>query len=184
MCFNQKPSAPVADYTLGETKLETMHESKYLGVIIQSDLKFTTHIKQKVARAKQLGMIKRALYGATKKAKLLVYVTLCRPLVGCSSSVWDSVLDYQIYDIEMVQHHAVRFICDLKGRASISAALDTLELDNLSECSNKTRHDLLTILSSENCHKALSYSFDELKNRRLPDMAVTRAVSRGEPQTM
>ena len=27
-----------------------------------------------------------------------------------------------IYDIEMVQHRAVRFICDLKGRVSISAA--------------------------------------------------------------
>ena len=34
MCFNQKPSAPVADYSLGEAKLETTHENKYLGVII------------------------------------------------------------------------------------------------------------------------------------------------------
>ena len=48
-CFHQKPSAPVADYSLGEAKLTTTHENKYLGVIIQSDLKFTTHIKQKVA---------------------------------------------------------------------------------------------------------------------------------------
>ena len=61
MCFNQKPSAPVSDYTLCEAKLETTHESKYLGVIIiQSDLKFTTHIKQKKVQAKQqLGMIKQ-----------------------------------------------------------------------------------------------------------------------------
>ena len=73
MCFNQKLSAPVADYSLGEAKLETTHENKYLGVIIQSDLKFTTHnIKQKVARAKQqLGMIKRALHGATTKPSCL-----------------------------------------------------------------------------------------------------------------
>ena len=82
MCFNQKPSAPVADYSLGEAKLETTHENKYLEVIIQRDLKFTTHIKQKAARAKQqLDMIKRALHGATKNAKLLAYSTLCRPLV-------------------------------------------------------------------------------------------------------
>ena len=88
MCFNQKPCASVADYTLGEAKLETTHESKYLGVIIQSDLKFTTHIEQKVARAKQqLSMIKRALHGATKKAKLFAYTTLCRPLVEYASSM-------------------------------------------------------------------------------------------------
>ena len=66
MCFNQKPFAPVVDYTLGEAKLETTHENKYLGVIIQSDLNFATHIKQKLAQAKQqLGMIKRALHGVT-----------------------------------------------------------------------------------------------------------------------
>ena len=57
-----------------------------------------------------LGMIKRALHGATKKAKLLDYTTLCRPLVEYASSVWDPDLEYQIYDIEMVQHRAVRFI--------------------------------------------------------------------------
>ena len=42
MCFNQKQSALAADYTLGEAKFETTHESKYLRVIIISDLKFTT----------------------------------------------------------------------------------------------------------------------------------------------
>ena len=68
-------------------------------------------------------MIKRALLGTTKKAKLLAYSTLCRPLVEYASSVWDPVLEYQIYDIdEMVQHCTVRFICDLKGRVSISEA--------------------------------------------------------------
>ena len=73
MYFNQKPFAPVVDYTLSEAILETRHENKY-----QSDLKFATPIKQKVARAKQQkGMIKRALH----KAKLLAYSTLCRPLV-------------------------------------------------------------------------------------------------------
>ena len=58
-------------------------------------------------------MMKRALHGATKKTKLLAYSTLCPPLVEYASSVRDPVLKYQIYDIEMVQHHAVRFICDL-----------------------------------------------------------------------
>ena len=106
-------------------------------------------------------MIKRALHG-----------------VEYASSVWDPVLEYQIYDIEMVQHRAVRFICDLKGRASISAAIDRLELDNLSERRKKSRHDLLLtiILSNEKCHETLSYSYDELMNTRPPDMAVTRAV--------
>ena len=122
--------------------------------------------KQKVARAKhQLGTIKQALYGATKKVKLHACTTLCRPLVEYASSVWDPVLEYQIHHIEMAQHRTVRFICDLKSRVSISAALDTLELDNLSERHNKSRHDLLlAILSNEECYEALSYSYEELMN--------------------
>ena len=70
-------------------------------------------------------------------------------------------------------------------RQGISAAIDTLELDNLSERRKKSRHNLLfTILSNEECHEALSYSYDGLMNTRPPDMAVTRAISRGEPQTI
>ena len=30
MCFNQKACAPVVDYSIGEAKLETTHENKYL----------------------------------------------------------------------------------------------------------------------------------------------------------
>ena len=64
--LQSETSATVADYTVNEAKLETTNGSKYLGVIIQSELKFTTHIKQKVPQAKQqLGKKKRALRGAT-----------------------------------------------------------------------------------------------------------------------
>ena len=73
----------------------------------------------------------------------------------------------------------------LKGRASMCAALDMLELDNLSEQHNKSRYALfLVILSNEECHEALTYSYDELMNTGSPDMGVTRAVSMGEPQTI
>ena len=68
----------------------------------------------------------------------MAYTTLCCPLFEYALSVWDLVLEYPIYDIEMVQHRAVRFICDLKGRVSISAELDMLEFDNLSERRNKS----------------------------------------------
>ena len=55
----------------------------------------------------------------------------------------------------------------------------------LHNISKKSRHHLLlTILSNEECHEDLSYSYDELMNTRPPDMAVTRTVSRDEPQTI
>ena len=79
MCFNRKPPAPVAEakheltYTLG--KIPRGYNSE------RSEIHHT-HIKQKVDLAKQqLGVRKRALHCVTKKPKLLVFTTLCRPLV-------------------------------------------------------------------------------------------------------
>ena len=57
----------------------------------------------------------------------------------------------------------------------------SVKLDNLIERRNNSLQDLLAILSHEECPHALSYSYDELINTQPPDMAVSRAISRGEP---
>ena len=59
----------VADFTLANAQLEIVDETKYLGVILQSNLKFDKHIQSKTTgRARQqLGMIKRVLYDALEK---------------------------------------------------------------------------------------------------------------------
>ena len=80
MVFNHKKGAPVADYTLANVQLEIVDETKYLSVILQSNLKFDKHIQSKTRQARQqLDMIKSVLYDAPEKAKLLAYTTLCRP---------------------------------------------------------------------------------------------------------
>ena len=156
MTFNQKQCAPVALYTLNNIRLNSEPENKYLGVIIQSDLKFNSHINAKVTKAKQqIGMVKRALHGATENAKLLAYTSLCRPHLKYASDDWDPTLSNQISSIEMVQHRAVRFMSSLKGTASISAALKALNLETLSKRRNTSWHNiLLQILRKEECYEA------------------------------
>ena len=46
-------------------------------------------------------MIKRALYDAPKDAKLLAYTSLCRPLIEYASALWDPVLSYLVYDLDI-----------------------------------------------------------------------------------
>ena len=88
-------------------------------------------------------MIKQALHGAPQDAKLLAYLSLCHPHVEFASSVWDPTLEYQINSIEMVQHKAIRFISNLKGRESISTAADKLKINTLKERRQGNRHSLL-----------------------------------------
>ena len=98
LVFTPSQTSTHASYTLDGNPLQITQETKYLGVVIQSDLKFTNHIYIKISKAKrQLGMIK-----LQKKAKLLAYIGLCRPHVEYAAAVWDPNLEYIIHDIEMV----------------------------------------------------------------------------------
>ena len=100
-------------------------------------------------------------------------------------SVWDPTLKYQINSIEMVQHKAIRFICNLKGREIISAAANKLKINTLKERRKGNRHSLLQIRSKEdNNHQALANSYDKLINDRPDDIAITRVASRQHPATI
>ena len=50
---------------------------------------------------RQLGMIKRTLFKASEKARLLA----CRPDVEYAAAVWDPNLEYITHDIGLVQHN-------------------------------------------------------------------------------
>ena len=85
----------------------------------------------------------------------------------------------------MVQYKAICFICNMKGRESISAAAKKLEIDTLKEHRKGNRHSLLLrILSKENNHQALANLHDKLINDGPDDIAITRAASRQHPATI
>ena len=46
--FSQKKGAPVADNALANIHLEIIEETKYLGITLQSNLKFDKHIQSKI----------------------------------------------------------------------------------------------------------------------------------------
>ena len=134
MVFNQKKGAPVADYPLANIQLEIVDETKQLGVILQCNLKFYKHIQSKTRRAiQQLGMIKRVLYGAPEKPKLLACTTLFRQHVEYASTVWDLSTKQLQPELDMVQNSAIRIICKLKRRDSVTEALEKLNVQTLGD---------------------------------------------------
>ena len=88
LLFNNRGKFPRC--SLHGHELEIVEEVKYLGIIIQSDMKFTAHIQRKLMTAnQQLGIIKRTLYWAPTNAKLLAYKTLCLPHLEYAEAAWD-----------------------------------------------------------------------------------------------
>lgn len=146
LVFNRKVPDLHKSYTLLDSKINEVDYATYLGVILQNNLKFDLHIEAKINKAsKVLGLLKRTLYIAPKKTKLLAYTTICRPILEYGCQVWDPFLKTQCNDIERIQNKAVRFICSIKGRGeSVSLARQSLGLDTLE---NRRRQARLSLLS-------------------------------------
>ena len=80
------------NYTLHGTMLKRPEDNciKYLGVTIQSDLKWDTHIQNVTSKANQtIGMLKRNIRIRDQAPRELAYKALVRPKVEYASSVWD-----------------------------------------------------------------------------------------------
>ena len=61
----------------------------YLGVVMQSNLKFNQHIALKKDKAsKTLGAIKHILKQAPQEGRLLAYTSLCGPILEYAVTVW------------------------------------------------------------------------------------------------
>ena len=115
IAFNSRGNLPPS-YKVGEHSLNYVDEIKYLGVVMQSNLKFNRHIANRVNSAKKvLGCIKYALNDASQPAKLLAYSSLCRPILEYADVLWDPSNATSIQELEAAQNRAIRFVKSIKG---------------------------------------------------------------------
>jgi len=183
--FNDKSQQPPT-YTIGGYPLNCVNEAKYLGVLIQSDLKFTHHINSKINNANRvLGSIKYTLHDAPEHAKLLAYLSLCRPVLEYSDVLWDPADKASCQKLELVQNKAIRFVKNIKGRSGVTDGRNSLGLQTLEQRRKNHRLSLLMkILSDEEKHNTLSSAYEEITNCRLATTMTTRAAERGEPTSV
>ncbi len=92
--------------TLGEAT-----SNPYLGVQIQADLGWNTHIDYAMGKERHvLGLIKRNFNINNINWKLTLFNTLVRPILEYGACSWDSHIKKNIKKIEVVQRNAARFI--------------------------------------------------------------------------
>ena len=159
-----KGSLTDPEYTLGGIPLKCVQQTRYLGVEMQSNLRFEQHITTKIKSAsKVLGCIKYSLHEAPEKGKLLAYTSLCRPILEYADTLWDPSDNTSRDAIEHVQSQAVRFIKNVKGRCGVTEVRTQLELKPLEEKRKPHRLSLLMrILSDKSRHQTLASAYEEL----------------------
>ena len=98
-------------YLLNGHQLEVVDKAKYLGVTIQGDLRWTTHVANITGKANSsLAVLKRNVRVSSKTIKAAAYKAIVRPHLEFCSSVWDPPTTNLIKPIEMVQRSA-RWVC-------------------------------------------------------------------------
>ena len=139
-CTNKRAPS-VRTYYLHNQPLKTVSSAKYLGVTIQSNARFNTHLNNIICSANRtLGFLRRNLKQAPIKTKTMAYKSLVRPLLEYASSVWDPSTQKDIARLEMVQRRAARFVLNkYQKKASVDDMLSLLQWPTLQSRRNIAR---------------------------------------------
>ena len=85
------------------------HEIRYLGLTLDINLEWKTHITNTIKKAnKSLGLIKRCLKVGDDKLKLIAFNTVVRPTMEYASQVWSPHTETLIKQLDRVLRKAVR----------------------------------------------------------------------------
>jgi myo-inositol-hexaphosphate 3-phosphohydrolase len=98
-------------YTLHGHQLEHADKVKYLGVTIQSDLKWDSHINSITTKAnRKRGFLRRNINISSTTVKEQAYKSLVRPSLEYACSVWDPYTKGKKPQLEQVQRMAARLL--------------------------------------------------------------------------
>lgn len=146
MLFNAKKcvhmqinrSSPDFRVKLNGEFIPTSDELKYLGLLIQSDLKWQKHIYKIEGKAnKALGNLKRTLSDAPVKTKLLGFKSIVQPILEYGSQIWSPYLIGLSKSLDSIQRKAIRWIFRLKKHDSVT---DCMERNNIPALSCRRTH--------------------------------------------
>ena len=172
------------EYHIQNTSLAVVTHCKYLGVCIQSDLRWNLHINQITTKANHiLSLLQRNIKLAPKKTKELVYKSLVRSQLEYASTVWSPWQNVLINSIEKIQRRAARYVVnDYNPYSSVTNHLIDLNWEPLEARRIKSRlcmfykmiHNYITIpfnlyiqlSSSKNTRQSNNYKFLQLPCRK------------------
>ena len=126
--------------------LQVRTHSPYLGVELQKDLKWTSHIDQVTSKANHcLGFLRRNMGKCLEKVKKQTYFAVVRPHLEYAAAAWDPYLKKDINQLESVQRRAARFVKNDYTRepGSVTAMYVDLNWDTLEKTTqNPEAHTL------------------------------------------
>ena len=141
---SRKKDKTAPAYELHGQNIENVSTTKYLGVNIQDNMQWESHIDSITKKAsKTLGFIRRNLKIGNKKTKETAYKALVRPLLEYAAPVWDPYTENEIEALEKIQRRAARWVTSRHRQTScVDSILEQLDWPTLQLRSKKARLEM------------------------------------------
>ena len=114
--FNVVSNLPQPDHPpsirLDHCEIAMNNEITYLGILVDSKLKFNLHIKyvgNKMSKA--IGIMSKIKFIVPKHTLLKLYYALVLPYLNYCSLVWGGTYDSHLHPLKILQKKIVRIIC-------------------------------------------------------------------------
>ena len=106
LTISNKKDPDKFNYTLNTDPLEHVDSHQYLGVTINSKLRWNTHVSAITAKAtRTLNVIRRTLHPCHPEVKKVAYMSLFRPKLEYSSAAWNPHTQNDTTQLEKVQRN-------------------------------------------------------------------------------
>ena len=111
------------------TIIERVHETKFLGVFIDSNLSWSNHIDSICSKiSKSIAVLSRLKHILPRKILRSIYQTLILPHLTYCCSIWSSASKTALSKLTVLQKRAIRHICFANYQDSSSKLFSSLQL--------------------------------------------------------
>ena len=115
MSINNKEDQP-RTYKMKETTLKRVKQEKDIGVVVDEQLKFESHIYEKINKANSMiGLIRRSFIYMDEDMFKKLFKAIVRPHLEYANSVWHPTKIKDITAIENVQRRATKYLPTMKN---------------------------------------------------------------------
>ena len=109
--YTMRKSYETINIYINGAAIEGVRTIKYLGVLLDTDLKFTSHINSiSNIISRNIGTIARAKYYLTKQQLLQLYNSLIFPYINYCCFIWGSNYDEHLLKLKILQKRCMRLI--------------------------------------------------------------------------
>ena len=137
------PQVRENSFSLLGFRIKQVTSHLYLGIEIQSDLKWNKHIENIINVANQrLAFVFRVLKHADMPTRKIAYMSLVRPLLEYASPIWDPYQKTYVKKLEKIQNKALRRIYNISGLTSFSELRDKVGFPSLKKRREQARLNL------------------------------------------